>query len=75
MNRMLWLPISFSLASSLLPLDARACPDCAQGIRDRVRAGIFDATFSRNVAAALLPFAVLGAITAGIGLGGRRRHG
>ncbi len=36
----------------------RACPLCASGTGERVRAGIFDADFGSNLAGTLLPFPV-----------------
>jgi hypothetical protein len=65
-------------AGMLLSLQAQACPDCPEGIRKQVRAGIFDETFAQNVGMAALPFGVLAAITAAIHGGlpsRRRRHG
>jgi hypothetical protein len=65
-------------AALLLPLGAQACPDCAEGIRREVRAGIFDATFAQNLGMAALPFGVLAGITAAIHAGlprRRRQHG
>jgi hypothetical protein len=66
------------LAAVLMSPPAGACPDCPEGIREQVRAGIFDGTFAENVAMAALPFGVLAAITAAIHGGlpnRRRRHG
>jgi hypothetical protein len=55
-----------------------ACPDCPEGIRRQVRAGIFDDTFAQNLGMAALPFGVFAGVTAAIHFGGpgrRRRHG
>lgn len=65
MNRALYF-LTTLLAALLLPLKARACPDCAEGIREQVHAGIFDETFARNLIMMALPFGVLAAITAAI---------
>jgi hypothetical protein len=66
------------LGAVLLSPPASACPDCPEGIRRQVRAGIFDGSFAENVALLALPFGVLAAITAAIHAGlpnRRRRHG
>jgi hypothetical protein len=67
------------LLAALLPsLEAQACPDCAEGIRQQVHAAIFDETFARNLIIMALPFGVLAAITAAILVvpsGRRRRRG
>ena len=64
------------LAGMLLASGAWGCPDCAEGIRRQVRAGIFDAGFGRNLGMAALPFGVFAGITAAIhfGVPGRRRR-
>lgn len=71
-----WAHAAVVLAALLLSLPARACPDCPEGIRRQVRAGIFDEGFVRNVGMAALPFGVLSCITAMIhfGFAGRRRR-
>jgi hypothetical protein len=60
----------------LLSPQAQACPDCPEGIRKQVHAGIFDGTFVQNLVMAALPFSLLGGITAAIhfGVPGRRRQ-
>ncbi len=52
-----------------------ACPECAEGIRVRVRQGIYGDGFGFNLGAVVLPFGVFLAITALIhpGLPTRRR--
>jgi hypothetical protein len=65
------------LAAAMLPSSvAWACPDCEEGIRRQVRAGIFDESFAQNVVMAALPFGVFAGITAAIhfGVPRRRRH-
>ncbi len=57
------------------PAPALACPDCAEGVRRQVRAGIFDAGFGTNLAAMALPFAIFGAVTALIHGGSPRARG
>ncbi|MFT3769790.1 MAG: hypothetical protein QM820_30505 [Minicystis sp.] len=66
------------ITALLLPFPAEACPDCAEGIRAQVRAGIFDGAFARNLVTAALPFAVFAGITAFLHFGpsrGRAHHG
>lgn len=72
------IPLAAVMLLSLPSLQAQACPDCPEGIRKQVRAGIFDETFVANVGMAALPFGVLAAITAALHVGlpsRRRRHG
>ena len=57
------------------PAPALACPECAEGVRRQVRAGIFDAGFGANLAATALPFAVFGGVTAWIHGGPPRPRG
>jgi hypothetical protein len=66
--------ITVLLSAMLLSPGARACPDCAEGVRRQVRAGIFDEAFARNLAVTALPFGVLAGITAAIHLGAARRR-
>ena len=57
---------------------APACPVCDGETGERVRAGIFDEHFARNLLAVVLPFPVVAAVAAVIhfGLPGRsRKHG
>ncbi len=61
-------------AVTLQPSITWACPDCAEGIRRQVRAGIFDESFAENVGLAALPFGVLAGITAVIHFGAPRRR-
>lgn len=76
--RLLSRTIRMAAAAMLLAPSAQACPDCPEGIRRQVRAGIFDETFASNLGKAALPFGVFAAITAALHLGlprQRRRHG
>ncbi len=69
------LALAYAFACALLsPTLASACPDCPEGVRRQVRAGIFDDTFAQNLAIAALPFGVLSGILAAMALGQRRRH-
>lgn len=60
---------------SVVAPSAIGCPDCPEGIRRQVNAGIFDGAFIRNVAAAALPFGVLAAIGAAVHAGAGARQG
>ena len=68
MNRLTSLAL---LAALAVPAGARACPVCDTETGREVRAGVFDANFSRNVVAVLSPFPILGGIVAFIHFGGR----
>lgn len=54
---------------------AIACPDCPEGIRRQVNAGIFDESFLQNLGMAALPFGVLAAIGAAMHVGSRASRG
>ena len=59
-------PLVCVMLLALVAGPASACPHCDEGIRKRVRAGIFDAAFWPNVAYSVLPFAVFGGVAAAI---------
>ncbi len=72
---MRWVSSTVLLAGAmLLSSGAWACPECAEGIRKQVRAGIFNETFAQNLAMAALPFGVLAGITAVLHAGLPRRR-
>jgi uncharacterized membrane protein len=59
----LWAPTAAAIACATLPAVVRACPDCAAG--QQARAAITaDPNFWTYVAVMLLPFALIGVITA-----------
>ena len=62
--------ITFAGAVLVLPApSAGACPVCDRETGREVRAGIFDEHFGFNLAATVLPFGVLLALTAAIHFG------
>jgi hypothetical protein len=60
--------MGFALACSVAP--ARACPNCAAG--REARAAVWSDGFVRNLATAVLPFVVIGAVCARLHDVGRR---
>lgn len=71
MQKIVLFLIAASTILSCLPV--AACPDCSEGIRKQVIAGIFDDRFSQNLLFTIAPFLIFGALTMAIHFSGPQR--